>query len=80
MRRTVFVCAKVARGRAAIAQSTCLAALQKSAQKTKKKPKTAKQTLQADSPQQHEAKETKTKAIEALEKELFTFSAVKPKT
>ena len=50
IRRTVFVCAKVARGRAAIAQNTCLAAQKKSAQIDENKLKTQKQTSQIESP------------------------------
>ena len=73
IRRTVFVCAKVARGRTAIAQSTVwwrrinLLKSTKIKQKRKIKP-------------HNKPKETERKAIKVRERGLLTFSAEKPKT
>ena len=69
IRRTVFVCAKVARGRTAIVQSTVCRRRINPLKSTKIKQK-----------RKNKLKGTERKAIEVRERGLLTFSAEKPKT
>ena len=73
IRRTVFVCAKVARGRTAIAQSTVWWRRINPLKSTKIKQKRKNKP-------QNKPKETERKAIKVRERGLLTFSAEKPKT
>ena len=73
IRRTVFVCAKVARGRTAIAQSTVWWRRINPLKSTKIKQKRKNKP-------QNKPKETERKTIEVRERGLLTFSAEKPKT
>ena len=68
MRRTVFVCVKVARGRAAIAQSTCWYSEEKIHSSEEMACKTTLQTSQNETPGQKGKNKTNTKAIQALTK------------
>ena len=80
IRRTVFVCVKVAWGRAAIAQSTCWYSEEKIHSSEEMASKTTLQTSQNETPGKKGKNKTNTKAIKALTEGIFTFSAETPKT
>ena len=74
MRRTVFLCAKVAGGR------TCWYGEEKIHSSEEMARKTTLQTSQNETPGQKGKNKTNMKAIQALTEEIFTFSAETPKT